>query len=75
VFSLGTSVSSTYKTDSHDIAVILLKVALNTITLTHLISQFFQKNISELMTEKSELEEQRIRADTLEQQVKVILFL
>jgi hypothetical protein len=31
--------------------------------------------VSELMTEKSELEEQRIRADTLEQQVKVILFL
>jgi len=27
------------------------------------------------MTERSELEEQRIRADTLEQQVKVILFL
>ena len=45
VFSLGTPVSSTYKTDSHDIAVILLKVALNTITLTHLISQFFKKNI------------------------------
>ena len=33
-FSLDTPFSSTNKTDSHDIAEILLKVALNTITLT-----------------------------------------
>jgi hypothetical protein len=33
-FSLGTPVSSTNKTDLHNIAEILLKVALNTITLT-----------------------------------------
>jgi hypothetical protein len=33
-FSLGTTVSSTNKTDHHDITEILLKVALNTITLT-----------------------------------------
>ena len=33
-FSPGTPVSSTNKTDRHDIAEILLKVALNTITLT-----------------------------------------
>jgi hypothetical protein len=33
-FSLGTPVSSTNKTDCHDIAEILLKVVLNTITLT-----------------------------------------
>jgi hypothetical protein len=33
-FSLGIPVSSTNKTDHHDIAEILLKVALNTITLT-----------------------------------------
>jgi hypothetical protein len=33
-FSPGTLVSSTKKTDRHDIAEILLKVALNTITLT-----------------------------------------
>jgi len=33
-FSPGTSVSSTNKTDHHDITEILLKVALNTITLT-----------------------------------------
>jgi hypothetical protein len=33
-FSSGTSVSFTNKTDWHDIAEILLKVALNTITLT-----------------------------------------
>ena len=33
-FSLGTSVSSTNETDHHDIAEILLKVVLNTITLT-----------------------------------------
>ena len=32
-FSLGTPVSSTNKTDHHDITEILLKVALNTITL------------------------------------------
>jgi len=33
-FSLGTQVSSTNKTDRHDITEILLKVALNTVTLT-----------------------------------------
>jgi hypothetical protein len=33
-FSQGTPVSSTNKTDLHDITEILLKVALNTITLT-----------------------------------------
>ena len=32
-FSLGTLVSSTNKTDCHDITEILLKVALNTLTL------------------------------------------
>jgi hypothetical protein len=35
-FSPGTSVSSTNKSDRHDIAEILLKVKLNPITLTHL---------------------------------------
>jgi hypothetical protein len=35
LFSPGTSVSSTNKTDSHDITKILLKVALNTIINTH----------------------------------------
>ena len=35
-FSPATLVSSTNKTDRHDIAEILLKVVLNTITLTHL---------------------------------------
>jgi hypothetical protein len=34
-FSPGTTVSSTNKTDCHDITEILLKVVLNTITLTH----------------------------------------
>ena len=34
MFSPGTPVSSTNKTDRHDITKILLKVALNTITLT-----------------------------------------
>jgi hypothetical protein len=33
-FSLDTPVSSTNKTDHHDITEILFKVALNTITLT-----------------------------------------
>jgi len=35
-FSLGTPVSSTNKTDRHDINAILMKVALNTITQTKL---------------------------------------
>jgi hypothetical protein len=34
IFSPGTPVSSTNKTDHHDIPEILLKVALNTIALT-----------------------------------------
>jgi hypothetical protein len=34
-FSLGTPISSTYKTDRHDITEILLKVVLNTITHPH----------------------------------------
>ena len=38
-FSPGTPVSSTNKTDCHDIAEILLKVALNTIILTQLSHQ------------------------------------
>jgi hypothetical protein len=33
-FSLGTTVSSTNKTDHHDITEILLKLVLNTITVT-----------------------------------------
>ena len=41
-FSLGTPVSSTNKTDCHDIAEILLKVALNTIKQTN--KQYFDSN-------------------------------
>ena len=37
-FFRGTPVSSTNKTDLHDITEILLKVTLNTITLTHTLS-------------------------------------
>ena len=51
-FSLGTLVSCTNKTDHHDIAEILLKVALNTIALTLtlnknsvLIGRFWSMNI------------------------------
>jgi hypothetical protein len=55
-FSLGTPVSSTNKTDIHDITEILLKVALNTITLTLTLSLLL-KNISlyivEIMFESS----------------------
>jgi hypothetical protein len=40
-FSLGTPVSSTNKTDCHDITEVLLKVALNTITLT-IIRPYYQ---------------------------------
>ena len=38
-FSLGTTVSSTNKTDPHDIKEILLKVTLNTITLLHITNE------------------------------------
>jgi hypothetical protein len=40
-FSPGTTISSTNKTDSHDIAEILLKVALNTIKQTKLFLRNF----------------------------------
>jgi len=40
-FSQGTPVSSTNKTDHHDISEILLKVVLNTIILTLLHVKFF----------------------------------
>ena len=43
VFSRGTSVSSTNKTDRHDITEILLKVALNTINLTPLLCTMFKQ--------------------------------
>jgi hypothetical protein len=43
-FSWGTPVYSTHKTDCHDISEILLKVALNTITLTlnHMFDNVFR---------------------------------
>ena len=41
-FSLGPPVSSTNKTDCHDITEILLKVVLNTLTLTPLLYCYFQ---------------------------------
>jgi hypothetical protein len=41
-FSLGTPVSSTYKTDRHEIAEILLKVALNTIPPPHTLQMFYK---------------------------------
>ena len=43
-FSLGTSVSSSNKTDHHDVTEILLKVALNTITLTIELPLFEDQN-------------------------------
>jgi hypothetical protein len=45
-FSQGTLVSSTNKTDLHDITEILLKVALNTITLTPIQFKILQTSIS-----------------------------
>ena len=41
-FSWGTLVSSTNKTDHHDITEILLKVALNTITITPEINAYME---------------------------------
>ena len=46
-FSPGTLVSFTIKTDSHDIAEILLKMALNTMTLT---LQHHSRNVGFLIT-------------------------
>jgi hypothetical protein len=40
-FSAGTPVSSTNKADGHDIAEILLKVALRIITLPHYVSRLY----------------------------------
>jgi hypothetical protein len=42
-FSLGTPVSSTNKTDRHDITEILLKVALNTINQTNQFIMYWRK--------------------------------
>jgi hypothetical protein len=44
LFSAGSPVSSTNKTDHHDITEILLKVALNTTTLTLLFIEYFYTN-------------------------------
>jgi hypothetical protein len=44
-FSLGTPVSSTNKTDCHNITAILLKMALNTITQTLFVKINFKKAI------------------------------
>ena len=44
-FSLATPVSSTNKTDHHDLIEILLKVALNTITLTLLMICFKEADL------------------------------
>jgi hypothetical protein len=49
-FSQGTPVSSTNKADCHDIAGILLKVALNTITLTLDISIYASHLLSNELT-------------------------
>jgi len=44
-FSLGTPVSSTNKTDRHDMTEILLKVALNTITITRITYQILKTTV------------------------------
>jgi hypothetical protein len=41
-FSLGTLVSSTNKTDCHDITEMLLKMTLNTMTVTQMFPSFTQ---------------------------------
>ena len=55
-FPPSTTVSSTYQTDHHDIAEILLKVALNTISLNHqniMLSQPQTGNVGNLNIKKS----------------------
>jgi hypothetical protein len=47
-FSRRTPISSTYKTDHNDIAEILLKVALNTKTLTYLVDDHVRKTFIHL---------------------------
>jgi hypothetical protein len=54
-FSQGTPVSSTNKTDRHDLTEILLKVALNTITLTE------NTNIEELQVLFHALSDRELR--------------
>jgi hypothetical protein len=54
-FSPGTPVSSTNKTDRHDIAEILLKVTLNTITLTHTHSNLWFRKSNIILTSSPEL--------------------
>jgi hypothetical protein len=44
-FSPGSPVSSTNKTDRHDITEILLKVALSTITMNIVVNQYVEDNI------------------------------
>ena len=60
-FSLGTPISSTNKTDHHDITEILLKVALNskTITLPYLLQRSYQ-NISFVICHKNNSLDTRI---------------
>ena len=60
-FSLGTPISSTNKTDHHDIAEILLKVALNSITITipYLLQRSYQ-NISYVICHKNNSLDTRI---------------
>jgi hypothetical protein len=54
-FSLCTPVSSTNKTDHHDLTEILLKVALNNITLTRIHEHFFFKTTKMILQNLNEL--------------------
>jgi hypothetical protein len=54
-FALSTAVSSINKTDRHDIAEILLKVALDTITLTHKRIKSISLTCSTLLRHRSEV--------------------
>jgi len=63
-FSPGTSVSSTNKTDRHDITKILLKVALNTINQTiKLLLILFSVNYFRLVAEKINKNERKNKAE------------
>jgi cytochrome b subunit of formate dehydrogenase len=53
--SLVTPVSSTNKTDLYDIIEILLKVALSTITLTHIYVGFFMRIIDMSMCKSGQI--------------------
>ena len=72
-FSLGTTVSSTNKTNCHNISEILLKVALNTITLTITHYEVLLKKIIEHTVLKRERERKKKRVQFVPTKLDLLL--